>query len=347
MSLIQVAKHLSTTNRSNGFMEEVHECKLDGSKIPRVGGSHIITCKLKELQPHNIKWQCSHETHDDGDLDLHQHGEVNITTTLMEADRAPVFFELTWTRGDGTPGKRDFQLSRPGESQTIGRFCRRSYLTYKIRFRYPDTEQPPVAELPSAVKLASPDMASPCSPKLKIPHEFDMHSGKYSDVTVTARSKVFKLHKVVLASSSDVFDRMFNTDMQEKNTNVVVLDMENDIAEAMIRFIYTGKIEGREELTAELINLAEQYKLENLKQMCLQELVKNLNESNAAAALILTDLYTKDEEDYKKSVMKYISENFHEVILTDGWRQLQAENFQLSQAMTFFDKENKNDLNLC
>ena len=51
--------------------------------------------------------------YDDGDLDHHHDlndhhdDEVDITTQLLAADRTPVSFMLTWTRGDGTQGKRE------------------------------------------------------------------------------------------------------------------------------------------------------------------------------------------------------------------------------------------------
>ena len=51
-----------------------------------------------------------------------------------------------------------------------------------------------------------------------------------------------------------------------------------------------------------------QYELGDLKHMCLRELVKNLDTDNAAEALIIADRYSKDgEEDYKDSIMYYIS----------------------------------------
>ena len=53
-----------------------------------------------------------------------------------------------------------------------------------------------------------------------------------------------------------MFDRMLKADMLEKNSNVIDLDMEEDIAEEMIRFIYTEKVKGLEEIATELIDAA-------------------------------------------------------------------------------------------
>ena len=50
-----------------------------------------------------------------------------------------------------------------------------------------------------------------------------------------------------------------------------------------------------------------QYQLEDLKHMCLRELVKNVDPENAAKALSIADLYSKDEENYKVSILKYVS----------------------------------------
>ena len=53
-----------------------------------------------------------------------------------------------------------------------------------------------------------------------------------------------------------MFERMLKADMLEANSNTISLRMDENIAEEMIRFIYTGKVEGLEAIAAELVDAA-------------------------------------------------------------------------------------------
>jgi len=311
----KVAKLLSTTNSGDGFMKvSEYGCTLNGSNHRRIGKRSGV---IASEGPHNISWQWKY----DG-------GDYTMKTTLVEADHTPVFFKLTWTRPNGTTGGQcEFQLSGPGDSETE-EFCyweANVSMNYEVGFRYPIAELPP------------PVVASPHSPLLGLSNDCGkMMHGSYSDVTVTADTKVFNLHKVVLSSRSDVFDRMLKADMLETNSNTISLSMDGNIAEEMIRFIYTGKVEGLEDIAAELVDAAVMYELEDLKHMCLRELVKNVDPENAAKALLIADRYSKDEENYKVSIMKYVSRNYMTVVLTDGWRELATANPELTLVVTTF-----------
>ena len=73
--------------------------------------------------------------------------------------------------------------------------------------------------------------------------------------------------------------------MVESRSNKIDVDMDENIAEELFRFIYTGKVQGLEQIAAELLHAAVMYELAALKHMCLQELVKNVDEETAAKTL--------------------------------------------------------------
>ena len=61
------------------------------------------------------------------------------------------------------------------------------------------------------------------------------------DVTLVAGEKEFRAHKLILSGRSPVFAQMFEHDMKEKSTNTVEIDdIEPEILEEMITYIYTG-----------------------------------------------------------------------------------------------------------
>merc|ERR1719154_593554 len=215
-----IAKLVSKTNLGNGFMKAEYEgdWSLDRDWPTRdADGNRTLSRVFESEGPHVIKWECRVEEVSDV-----------INTTLTAAEYSPVSFHLTRTRPDGTTAwQGDFQLSRPGESreERFG-YWKEIFALYDSSVKYKISFQYPVAEMPAA-------LASPCLPLPSLQDDLRsmMLHGTFSDITVTAGSKKFNLHKGVLASRSDVFDRMLKADMVESRSNKIDVDMDENIAE--------------------------------------------------------------------------------------------------------------------
>lgn len=84
---------------------------------------------------------------------------------------------------------------------------------------------------------------------------------KFTDIVlVVGRSGSAQLpvHKAILAARSPVFAAMFEHDTLEKAKNrVVIPDIEEDIAEAMIKFLYYADTTVLEEFACELLLVAD------------------------------------------------------------------------------------------
>ena len=65
---------------------------------------------------------------------------------------------------------------------------------------------------------------------------------------------------------SQVFAAMFEHDMEEaKHNRVEVKDVDSEVMDQMLRFIYTGKAPDLERMAAELLAAADKYALDRLK----------------------------------------------------------------------------------
>ena len=61
-----------------------------------------------------------------------------------------------------------------------------------------------------------------------------------SDITITCGGKIFACHKIILASRSPVFKKMFESDMLEKRTGSVdIKNMTPEVLESLLEYIYT------------------------------------------------------------------------------------------------------------
>ncbi|XP_065204073.1 speckle-type POZ protein-like [Planococcus citri] len=131
-----------------------------------------------------------------------------------------------------------------------------------------------------------------------------------SDMTnISVKGKNYPVHKDILADRSSVFDAMFKSDTQESRENhIIITDIEQNIFEEMLRYIYTGKTENLNGLAYELLPVADKYDLRDLKTMCEQALSQILSAENAAAILILADMHSAKK--LKSYTIQFIKQSY-------------------------------------
>lgn len=181
-------------------------------------------------------------------------------------------------------------------------------------------------------------------PICRLPDDLEdiFKSQEFSDVTIYANGREFKAHKAILAARSPMFRGMFSHDMKETKYNrVEVTDVDPDVLEEMLRFIYTGKStleqrlqikepkdqkeqEKEQHLAIELLQAANKYQLDRLKLICEEALYKTLSAESVAEILSLADLYNAAQ--LKNQAIEFISIHATEVIETDGWNRMVREN---------------------
>ncbi|XP_065204308.1 speckle-type POZ protein B-like [Planococcus citri] len=130
----------------------------------------------------------------------------------------------------------------------------------------------------------------------------------FSDVTISVKNKNYPVHKAILAARSSVFRAMFKSNMRESQKNhITVTDIDQDVFQEMLHYIYTGKTKNLEVLAFELLPAADKYDLKDLKTMCEEALFKRLAPDNALKILILADMYHAKK--LKTLAIRYIKRN--------------------------------------
>jgi len=90
-------------------------------------------------------------------------------------------------------------------------------------------------------------------------------------------------HYIFYLARSPVFERMFNSDFNEKNRDeqTLKLPFQKAVFKELIRYIYTNKISDLSKHVFDLLQASDYYQVEGLKAICEEELLSCLTEENA------------------------------------------------------------------
>ncbi|GBN74159.1 Speckle-type POZ protein [Araneus ventricosus] len=166
-----------------------------------------------------------------------------------------------------------------------------------------------------------------------------------TDVEVRTETKSIPAHKTVLCARSPVFKVMMTNDMKEKKTNCIrVDDLEDDIVQQLLLFLYSDSIENLQwESAIQLYYAADKYEIGKLKEVCSSFLVENLTPTNVVELLLLAD--THSDIDLKKSVEDFILEHEEKIFVSNEWEILMETNPLLVMRTMQLKYMRKNEVN--
>ncbi|XP_062588216.1 BTB/POZ domain-containing protein 6-like isoform X1 [Saccostrea cucullata] len=121
------------------------------------------------------------------------------------------------------------------------------------------------------------------------------------DVTfkVGQEGKEVKAHRYVLGSRSSVFYAMLFGSLSGNSTDIIVPDIEPDIFQELLRFLYYEEITVKEENVLGILYASEKYGVADLKEYCNSYLKNHISEESVctimenAKLFSLNDLFTK------------------------------------------------------
>ncbi|XP_057318380.1 speckle-type POZ protein B-like [Microplitis mediator] len=144
-----------------------------------------------------------------------------------------------------------------------------------------------------------------------------------SDVIFVVGNQKFNAHKIILSARSPVFLAMFTHEMKEKRDNEVTIpDIEPEIFNKLLEFIYTDDINNLDMDAASLLEAANKYQLLKLKSLCEESLFKSASINNAIELMILADLHNANQ--LFERVLELIIKNIEDVIETPEYKILEA-----------------------
>jgi hypothetical protein len=170
---------------------------------------------------------------------------------------------------------------------------------------------------------------------IRISYEDDV----LTDFVIKTGKKEFKVHKVILASQSPVFRKMFEVDMEEKRSGLLTItDLSPAVVSDLVAYFYTGTAPNIHTLTKDLLNAAKKYELSRLHTLCENELKKRVCVANVIEMIFVADLY--EALSLKQECLKFIRLNLNSVKKTSQWEDLKQDSALLMEIFEYsFDSQ--------
>lgn len=119
-----------------------------------------------------------------------------------------------------------------------------------------------------------------------------LDSGNFSDfVLKSSDGKEFKVHKSVLGARSKVFEEIFTSNSSKKaQTQAVnITDFDSKTIEHLLNYIYSHKAENIDDCARKLILAADKYGLDELKNICADNILKNLSIQKVVEVFLISE----------------------------------------------------------
>jgi len=151
----------------------------------------------------------------------------------------------------------------------------------------------------------------------------------FSDVTLSVSGQKVAANKCILAARSPVFRAMFENDCVEaKSGSVNIEDIDVDIVEQMLQYIYTDVVPDLSvDNAAGLFAAADKYCLIRLKESCGMYLASSLTVDNCISVLMLADLHSAE---HLKSLTLEFIKGKSSVIDSEEWKNMIDQKPQLA-----------------
>ncbi|CAD5233351.1 unnamed protein product [Bursaphelenchus xylophilus] len=148
-----------------------------------------------------------------------------------------------------------------------------------------------------------------------------------SDFDIVVNERVFKVHRVILQARSKYFAALFSSKNRETETGrMEIKEMDEDQVSVVLRFIYGAKLPDPSVVTLELYQIADMYRLIDLKYYCINVLASSLDSTNIICFLQHAEHFQDDR--LMDVGVCYVTKNLDRLLRTEiadqllDWKQL-------------------------
>ncbi|NP_001153348.1 roadkill-like [Nasonia vitripennis] len=142
-----------------------------------------------------------------------------------------------------------------------------------------------------------------------------------NNIEFTIEGKKLRANRSILGKRSRTFAALFNNEIsQKREREIEITDIRYEVFLKMMHYIYTGKMNGIENIASELLTAADKYCLDGLKLMCEKSLCHDVKTENVLDNLQLAVQHGL--ESLKAKTLEFIVTQAVDVVTRSEFRQL-------------------------
>ncbi|XP_077968740.1 uncharacterized protein LOC144422789 [Styela clava] len=154
------------------------------------------------------------------------------------------------------------------------------------------------------------------SDRLMTSYDRFKEKGFLCDFNINVGEKSFRVHRTVLAASSEYFEAMFSSNLKEVHDgHVIMKDVDQDGIAQCVEFMYKGKADLKIENIQHILHASNLLQMEELTNLCFQILEINISPINCLSVINLAQMY--DRLDIKQQAEQIVIDNFESVISSE------------------------------
>ncbi|XP_043239911.1 BTB/POZ domain-containing protein 17-like [Amphibalanus amphitrite] len=158
-----------------------------------------------------------------------------------------------------------------------------------------------------------------------------LEQGTMSDVTLLVGAAQYRVHKVVLCASSDVFQVMLSSpNFSDSRQSEVRLQEEPAVAAvfpAMLRFLYSGRITITHSSVLPTLVLADKYNIKDLSKACSEFMCERVVLASQSGLLVswLQYAITCNQKPLTEACVNFVKWNFETVAISEQFADFDVE----------------------
>eukprot|EP00092_Neocalanus_flemingeri_P015530 GFUD01016811.1.p1 GENE.GFUD01016811.1~~GFUD01016811.1.p1 ORF type:complete len:340 (+),score=91.60 GFUD01016811.1:120-1139(+) len=137
-----------------------------------------------------------------------------------------------------------------------------------------------------------------CSASLSVDLLTLLKDPDLSDLIIQTQDGQISVHSVILSARSPVFRNMLRKrkrkeKKEEKETDIITIkDFEVNVIKAMVRYIYTDKIDEKFDDMRDLARIGNKYEIQSLVDICCKSLISTISSSNVVELGVFAETYS-------------------------------------------------------
>jgi len=169
-----------------------------------------------------------------------------------------------------------------------------------------------------------PPYANPYHPRKALEGLRDLRrAGLFTDVVLSAGGRDVPAHKSVLAACSPYFYAMFTSFEESRAERVELREVEPEALYALVDYVYTAKINVKEDNVTSLLKAADLLQLDDVRDACCDFLHSQLHPSNCLGIKHFADVHGCGE--LREQALAFIENRASEVLEGEEFLQLAVE----------------------